>query len=575
MTRRARSAAVAFLADRRNTIKLLLIAAGMVPCGWLYVGVVFSAFQATFAGGVDALPTVVTFLVVSGVATIWVGWSRSDLGRWLVGAVLALSTAFCAGMFLSAEMRVSYDAVAIIFDSRAAGGEFVSIFPWPAFVSASAGLLTLIGVGLRPPARWRRRWPLPVAAALFALFFAYGAGYKINRLQALAPGWSVSVFASLVAYDRTVNGDAAPLATLPHLGPAPTGDVVLIVDESVAAHYLDINRPAGVRSGLLEPRPGAAIVNWGIGAAATGFSTGSNYILRTGGTRENYLQRQGSIWAYAHGAGLRTVYIYAQNYDKLQNLMTPAERAEVDEYLTFPNIPYVDRDRHAADLLRAHLDNGVKELIFVNKLGAHFPAWRVYPNDRPLYRPAVLGDRTGKLPLLDFRRGDNARKYRNDYRNAVTWNVGGFFDRLLARPIPAGATLIYTSDHGESLGERGGDRWFTHGSVDNPTPEEGAVPIVVLTAPGADRRWREAAARGTGASHYRLFPTLLSVMGYTGPAIHARFGDDLLSPRPDPMTFNSHFYARFGVKPKWNRIDPATVVYPPASDFAGSGPGAK
>jgi glucan phosphoethanolaminetransferase (alkaline phosphatase superfamily) len=45
--------------------------------------------------------------------------------------------------------------------------------------------------------------------------------------------------------------------------------------------------------------------------------------------------------------------------------------------------------------------------------------------------------------------------YRNAYKNTVLWNVGEFFARVFAQAKLSNALLIYTSDHGQDLHERG------------------------------------------------------------------------------------------------------------------------
>lgn len=144
----------------------------------------------------------------------------------------------------------------------------------------------------------------------------------------------------------------------------------------------------------------------------------------------------------------------------------------------------------------------------------------------------------------------------------VRWSVGGFFDVLLARGVPDGATILYTSDHGEAMGERGAAVRLPHGNSEQPVPEEGAVPLVVLTPSGvAGDRWKRAVAATTGTSHYRLFPTLLALFGYDRVAVRPLFGPDLFAGGSDPMTFNSRFYSG-GTEPAWHRVVPPELVDP-------------
>src|SRR3546814_13481670 len=86
--------------------------------------------------------------------------------------------------------------------------------------------------------------------------------------------WSSDVCSS----DLAVSDPARPREDV-RLVPRPApdsgtdrGDIVLIVDESIAARYLDINDPAGVRSGLARPPAGVRVANFGVAASITNCS---------------------------------------------------------------------------------------------------------------------------------------------------------------------------------------------------------------------------------------------------------------------------------------------------------------
>lgn len=104
----------------------------------------------------------------------------------------------------------------------------------------------------------------------------------------------------------------------------------------------------------------------------------------------------------------------------------------------------------------------------------------------------------------------------------------------------------------------------THCSSD-PKPQEGVVPLVVIEGLNANTLpW--AKTRGSNHNrmgHYRIFPTLLALMGYESAATQRIYGESLVSPKADPFTFNSRFNARLGREPKWVPIDPAALPPPP------------
>ncbi|MBU2340048.1 MAG: sulfatase, partial [Alphaproteobacteria bacterium] len=378
-------------------------------------------------------------------------------------------------------------------------------------------------------------------------------------------------------------------------GPAlARGDIVLVIDESIAARYLDINHPAGVRSGLARARRGVVTANFGVAAAVTNCSAGSNLTLRYGGTRETYREAaedMPSIWAYARRAGRRTVYLDAQRErGALQNLMTPAEAAEIDDFVQLGTTPVAERDRALARRLGARLGNGVAEFILVNKVGAHFPIADKFPLAAARYRPLPPRGRTAGITDIAALPGQAAdsdeewRRYRNAYRNTLVWSTAGFFDLLLPRVAGSGAVLLYTADHGQNLYERGGAGGPTHCVPEPAGGEEGAVPLVVIAAAGAEGTaaergaaepstaptdWRAvAAARRDAMSHFRIFPTLLALMGYESATTAPLYGPTLLSPEPDPMTFTPNYNASLGRDPSWYRVDPAALAAPPTGDYA-------
>src|SRR3546814_9182586 len=119
------------------------------------------------------------------------------------------------------------------------------------------------------------------------------------------------------------------------------------------------------------------------------------------------------------------------------------------------------------------------------------------------YRPALPRGRTAavtemQLPENLVTGAESWRRYRNSYRNTLLWTVGGFFDRLFAGGVPAGPLIVYTSDHGQTLHERGDAGTMTHCSP-APAPEEGAVPPVVI---GGDDAWAAAARRPFDATSH-------------------------------------------------------------------------
>src|SRR3546814_1658707 len=64
-------------------------------------------------------------------------------------------------------------------------------------------------------------------------------------------------------------------------------DIVLLIDESVAGHYLDTNTPFGLQSGLQTPPDGVEIFHYGYALSISNCSSDTNVSLRSGGTRDD------------------------------------------------------------------------------------------------------------------------------------------------------------------------------------------------------------------------------------------------------------------------------------------------
>ena len=504
---------------------------------------------------------------------------RDDL-RWTLAILLFVSAAFMAANEQITGQHFTYESFLNMLDAAGFFGDALAQHGNRMALAALTALPLLLGIGLRPRAGphflgkmfgWKAGVAVPVAILIgfTAMLFVRGG----DGARGLPGAWSPIAYALLLGSEGATRPSVeARGVELTPGRPRVAGDIVLLIDESIAPNYLDINDPAGVRSGLAEAPPGIAIHNFGIGAAVTHCSLGSNLTLRHGGTREDYHVRNAAgptIWQYAKAAGYRTVYLDAQRTGgAFQNGMDASEAKHIDRFVQFGDVDVIDRDHAVAARLSELLRDEVRDVIVVNKIGAHFPVQAKYPESATRYTPVPSRARFAGIVDTASREGfddsgEGWRRYRNAYRNTVEWNVGGFFDRLLAGGI-GNATILYTADHGQDLNEIGRPSASTHCSG-NPTPAEGAVPVVMLAGEGAGGPdWAEAAAANANlASHYQFFPTLLALMGY--PATD--YGPGLTAPLANEMQFNKRFNARLGRAPEWLAIDPAALPRPPASDI--------
>ena len=513
--------------------------------------------------------------VVLTVALFMTAYIRQTLVRHLFALVMSGSAVFFDVYTQVTAGYMTYSS----FVSLVYSGGFIQEAAYQyrdAIISAMfSGLLLLFGIGLKP----RRRAPLPGALLVAApvlgvmmlstvLFMRAGEGARGLPIM-----YTPLAYLNLFTYEALHNtvGPREPVS-LTRIDQPVGHDIVLIIDESISGNYLDINTPFGVHSNLKEPRPGVDIFNYGYAASIANCSADTNVTLRYGGTRTDYMRINStlpSIWQYAKQAGLRTVYIDAQRTSgNLQNLMNAAEKKDIDEFVQFDRISVRDRDMAAAAMLIELLNDATPQLVVINKVGAHFPVHDKYPDAFMAYRPTLPRGRFVEVADTGTRDGFNGQPddwllYRNAYKNTVLWNVGEFFARVFAQADLSHALLIYTSDHGQDLHERGNPGLNTH-CGDDPVEEEGLVPLVVIS--GRDLQtldWQaQWPANKDRSSHYNIFPTLLQVMGYDLAGIEAVYGKPLSVPTADEFTFNYRFNARLGAVPAWKYIDLKSIVTP-------------
>lgn len=500
--------------------------------------------------------------------------------RWFT-AVLLAGTAYFMTVFEGVTSEfLTYDAFINMINSAAFVGDALDQNHVAFTGAAPSAVLLLLALGVRP----RRRPPVPrwlllmapwlATATLAALLFLRGG----DGARGQPPSFTPLAYLALAGYESaTGQGGPRQPVRLRRGGDALGRSIVLIVDESVAGQYLDINSPNGVPTPLSGPWPGVGIYNYGLAASITNCSVGTNVTLRHGGTRGDYRRinaTQPSIWAYAHDAGLRTVYIDSQRTGgALQNLMTAEERKQIDSFVQFDNVSVEQRDAAAAKRLVRELTDPHPAFIYVNKVGAHFPVQDKFPDAFLRYLPVLPRGHFRNISDTGDRRGFSGDAadwalYRNSYRDTVLWNVGGFFRTLMDQADLSHATMIYTSDHGQNLHERGDPGLFTHCSGD-PVQEEGVVPLVLLDGKdGSKRDWsRDLSRNRNRSSHYMIFPTLLKLMGYDPNAVEKLYGQALDTPSRDPASFNTLFNARLNRQPRWLVINPARVIQPPISDI--------
>jgi lipid A ethanolaminephosphotransferase len=189
-------------------------------------------------------------------------------------------------------------------------------------------------------------------------------------------------------------------------------------------------------------------------------------------------------------------------------------------------IPYMDMHAEASalcgptgcfdEVMLSGLAEHVSQLktdsvIVFHQMGSHGPAYGDrYPRAFDVFRPACEGNELNRCT-----RDEVVNAYDNSIRY-TDFNLARQIDLLAANAPAADTILLYVSDHGESLGEKG---IYLHGAPYLLAPaERKAVPLIAWMSEGYRRRMGVAPAcvRAQTAkawSHDNLYHTVLGAMG--------------------------------------------------------------
>ena len=526
---------------------------------------------------------------VSAAALFCVAFSPYRTSRYAWTAVFVVCSLVAESYSLITRSHLGLADAEQLLGLLAFADNALDFYSRPLLLAALVCLVGIVALNMPPfwhagPAAhrsWLAAWLLlpfvPVAATAGVLYVRGGHGTDGLPVQ-----FTSQAFAVVLGLERLLAG---PGPARKEVAIAPGGEprarsVVVIMDESVRGDLLDINRRGGAYSGLLPYAP--VMANFGVMSSIATCSAATNAAFRYGAARRSYLDdlaTKPSIWRYAKKAGYRTIYIDGQRHNGgLMNLMTPEELADIDEHIQLPaDTRPMDRDIEIARRLRRIV--GLDEratFVFVNKMGAHFPYEGKYPPERAAFQPVLKRTYFGNQidpKDIEWPQDEDPEmrtRLRNSYLNALAWNVGGFFDTLLAGLDLSQAALVYMADHGQNLNDDGKPGFHTHCSTGHASAAEGMVPLVVLTGlPALLARMREAAQSNRGrVSQFNVFPSVLALLGYrprdiarsatSEPPLEA----DL---PPGRQQFLSLFFVRLGRQPIWNSIDPGVASCEPAA----------
>ena len=307
--------------------------------------------------------------------------------------------------------------------------------------------------------------------------------------------------------------------------------VMLIVDESIRGDLLSINGGPESSTPYLSAlfkqeatKRNFYAHNYGVVNSMANCSATSNLLLRTGimaqrlPLESDALFKQPNIFQYANVAGFYSIYMDAQvKGHRLNNFFTQREINHIDEYWVMNN--HHDLSEHeldqqmAKDIEKRIVNTENPQFYYINKSGTHFP----YESTLPVE----------KYPV--------SKEKNETYMQALNWSVDEFFKVLI--PAVSRAKLpviiIYTSDHGQGLGEQG--NLSTHCLPKNVPIEQALVPLLMINvSDNQNSHLIQPFEQKSGLySQYQVFPTLLTLFGYSN--LIEEHGVDLSQPWNHPI----------------------------------------
>jgi glucan phosphoethanolaminetransferase (alkaline phosphatase superfamily) len=516
----------------RDGVAALLIVSGTLLCG----APELLARLTGLAANPGSLLLFVSIWMVSLIGLLMAGLYAPLLVRVFYGFVFAASAALVTTNYLSMHesLEVTQFERTVIGAYRFAP-EAMAQYRTQLLVGIALAAPLLIGFLLpRKAARAAHPSYLAVAgsAAPLVLIFIVAAiswARGGQGTKGLPANIRPAAYASVLLFDHFFGPTSLPRRQVIDKFDAQKSlrNVVYVVDESIVSDVFDKDSEISIfaKIGSLE----SAMHDFGPATSTSNCSWDSNLLLRVGPRQAHLpedLATYPTIWEYAKRAGYTTTYIDMQDRgDVLPNGMTQAERAHIDTVISAQDIPLTERDGRAGQIVRKLLDDGHRNFIYVNKLGAHFPWDSKYPSDATRYAPILNASRDSGLAyvspstagLFDAIAGlAGTPPFKNSYRNAVEWNFNTFFEALQGGDWPSHSVMIYTSDHGQNVFKEGGHPNTHCSSGDTMAKSEGRVPLMVFTQVpywSSLLENREKVNRGR-LSQFALFATATAFMGF-------------------------------------------------------------
>ncbi len=486
------------------------------------------------------------------IAIFYVAFTPLKRVRIFWAVLIGLSTMAAETYFLIAHERITIEALDAMWDPSLVSVDILAFYGQYFLKALLSTSVLLIGLLIPPPPARMLHVPVLAFIPVVPCLLLGGLIYYVGAATGNETRGLPSQFLNLSLFTIFAISDSPSMekseVNIPFKGMSSLQHIILIVDESVSGDFIDLNVPRGTTPFLASQAD--SVANFGLATSASNCSNASNAVLRLGanplrlGPGHNNILTNPSVWKYARNAGFETNFVEAQQISAgRQNYMNEKELELIDHILTCTNHRHDQRDDEMVEKISEILRRPEPQFIFVNKYGAHFPYHRSYPENEAIFKPVMRAYET----ISD------RESLVNTYKNAIRWSVDRFFELLLAETDLSNGVIIYTSDHGQNLLDDG--KPVTHCRRSSETVNEAVVPLLVWTENAALQRKFDRAAKKNrnAASHFEVFPTILTLFGYDPKIVRERYHQNLFESIDQPLGFTSGpITGRFGRHPVWN-----------------------
>ena len=157
--------------------------------------------------------------------------------------------------------------------------------------------------------------------------------------------------------------------------------------------------------------------------------------------------------------------------------------------------------------LEKNLESNSKKFLVLHSTGSHWNYGERYPREFAQFQPDLDGS------IKHDASSCNKEELINSYDNSILY-TDFFLSSVIDRLKDKKAFMIYASDHGESLGERGR---LTHGG-DGDIPEQRTVPLMVWMSDSYKEAYPDKwsaieVAKSKEISHDYIFHSILDCLG--------------------------------------------------------------